>query len=246
MTLQYGFGAGTLISIPTVTHPTPTQFGALQGVEIDFDFTTKELYSSNQYPIALARGTAKITGKASNAQIDTRVYNDIFFNQPVAAQNGQTIMALGEAGSVPASSTYTITVTHSATFVEDLGVKYAATGIALVNVASLTAAGQYTYSSGVYTFYSGDASANVLISYSYTVTSGKTLTITNQLLGSAAYFEANLQCTFQGNVFSMILYRCMSSKLTFPFKLEDFMMNDFEFAAFANDAGNVGIITAAN
>jgi hypothetical protein len=49
---------------------------------------------------------------------------------------GQTLVANNEPHSVPASSPYTVTATNSATFGIDLGVRYAATGIPLTNVAS--------------------------------------------------------------------------------------------------------------
>ena len=244
---QYGFGAGTLIAIPNLSVPTPTQFGALQDVEIDFDFTTKELYGAYQFPLAIGRGQAKITGKASIAQIRTRVYNDIFFNEPSEPSADQVIMALAEAHSVPASSTYTVTVTNAADYINDLGVTYAVGGNQLMRVASVAAAGEYSVdiATGVYTFYSADASAALLFNYQYTVDSGVTMTITNQLLGASPTFSINLQNTFDGNILTMTLNKCISSKLTFPFKQVDFVMNDFEFSAFADDSGNIGTISAS-
>jgi hypothetical protein len=37
----------------------------------------------------------------------------------------------------------------------------------------------------------------------------------------------------------------MSSKFTLPYKLEDFTIADFEFAAFADDSNSVGSLSMA-
>jgi hypothetical protein len=42
----------------------PRQFGIVQDVTIDFDWTDKELWGQNQFPVAIARGQGKITGKS--------------------------------------------------------------------------------------------------------------------------------------------------------------------------------------
>jgi hypothetical protein len=74
-----------------------------------------------------------------------------------------------EAQTVPASVSYTITPTQPyGNFVQDDGVTLA-NGTALTKVTGSPATGQYSVSStGVYTFNSAQASAAVLISYSYT------------------------------------------------------------------------------
>jgi hypothetical protein len=244
---QYNFGAGSLWGTSTNANSTPIRFGGMQGVQVDFSFTTKELYSSYQMPIALGRGAGKIDCKASFAQFNALILNDLFFNLGSAPSTTEIKVADNEAGAIPGSSTYTITVSNSATFTEDLGVIYADganAGIAFTKVASSPAVGQYSVSAGVYTFASADASKNVKISYKYTVPSaGKTLTITNQLLGSAAFFSANLVSQYNGKQMIVTLNRCMSNKLTLPLKLEDFTIADFEFSAFADDSNEIGKIS---
>ncbi len=74
---MYAFGSGTLAAVPTVG--TAVTFGALQDCSFDFSFTNKELYGSNQFPLVVARGTGKITGKAKFANIDAALFNDLFF-----------------------------------------------------------------------------------------------------------------------------------------------------------------------
>ncbi len=244
---QYSFGTGSLWGVNTASNSTPVRFGGLQNISIDFAFTTKELYSSYQFPVAIGRGTAKISGKASFAQFNALILNDLFFNEGSAPSSGQILTAINENHSVPGTSTYTITVTHAVDFLTDLGVTYAATGLPLTKVASLTAIGQYSVnvSTGVYTFYSADASASVNISYNYASTGGKTISMTNQLLGQAAFFTASFSEIYNSQTLTWTLNRCMSDKLSLPFKLEDFTMADFEFSAFADSSGSLGTITMA-
>ncbi len=160
------FNSGVAYMIDGDTHPTPTNIRILQSASLDLKATTKELFGQNIFPVAVGRSQIKVDGKIKFADYQPRLIRDF-----VGAPNnslmvaGQTLLANDEAGAIPGSSTYTVTVTNSATWVTDLGVRYATTGIPLTNVASLTAVGQYTYAAGVYTFYSGDAkrsSANLL------------------------------------------------------------------------------------
>lgn len=240
---QYVFGAGSMWGTSTNANSTPIRFGGMQGVQVDFSFTTKELYSSYQFPIALARGTAKIDCKASFAQFNALILNDLFFNTGSAPSTTEYKVADNEAGTIPGTP-YQITVSNSATFVDDLGVIDAVTGIPYTKVASSPATGQYSVASGVYTFATADTTKTVKISYTYSVVSaGKTLTINNQLLGSAAYFSAQLYQPYQGKQLLVTLNRCMSNKLSLPLKLEDFTIADFEFSAFADDSNTIGKIS---
>ncbi len=244
---QFSFGNGSIWGVNSAANSTPVRLGALQDVSIDFSFNTKMLYSSYQFPAAIGRGLGKIEGKASFGAFYARAFNDLFFNESAPPSTAQTFVADNEAGSVPASSTYTITVTNAMTYVKDLGVIYALTGLPLTRVASVSAIGQYSVnvSTGVYTFYSADASASVQISYTYTASSGKTITGVNQLLGQQPFFSIVLYNSFDAKVSYLELFRCVSSKLTFPFKLEDFTIMDFEFQAFADASNNVFKLSTA-
>src|ERR1017187_6861835 len=124
---NYGFGSGVLFGTPSTAAATPVRFGILQDVSIDFAFSTKQLFGTYQFPVAIGRGTAKVTGKAKFARIDSEVLNTLFFNQTQGSTK-QIIYVDAEAGAVPATSTYTVTVVNSATFESDQGVNYATTG----------------------------------------------------------------------------------------------------------------------
>lgn len=243
---QYSFGSGVLFGTRTdVANATPIRFGALQDVSIDFSFTLKELHGQYQFPLAVGRGSGKVTGKAKFAQLNGLTLNSLFFGQ--AQATGQTLTSLTEAASVPASTPFTVTVANAATFAADLGVVYAATGQPFTKVASAPTQGQYSVSAaGVYTFASTDASAAILVSYTFTqTTSGNTATIVNQLLGSAPTFQANFYETFNGKQVNLQLNQCVAQKLTLATKLEDFTVPEFDFLAFADAAGNLGKISVA-
>lgn len=240
MSKKIVFGSGTLWGINTAANSTPAKFAALQSVGVDIAFSTKELFGQHNFPITVARGAGKITCKASAATFQARAFNDLFFNGTL--QNGNRVMtALDEAGSVPAASTYTVTVANSATFSSDLGVVDKLTGSLMKKVAAAPAAGEYTVAAGVYTFASADASKEVLISYQYNVVSGgSTIIIAQQLLGTAPKFKTVLSTKYDGQQIDLQLNACVATKLSFATKQEDFALPDFEFSCFADDSGEVG------
>ena len=77
---QYKFGTGNLYAIGTAANATPIQFGALQDVSIDVQFSNKELYGQNIFALAVGRAQGKVSGKAKFAQVNGLLYNSIFFN----------------------------------------------------------------------------------------------------------------------------------------------------------------------
>lgn len=236
---MFSFGSGVLIGTRTdIANATPINFGLVQEVQLDLQFTAKELYGQYQFPVAIARGQGKASGKAKMARVSGLAFNNLFFGASLIA--GQLATAFGEAQSVPASTPFTVSVTNAGQWQDDCGVVYAASGLPLAKVASAAAAGQYSVAAGVYTFNSADAGASVLISYTYNVMgSGQQLTLANPLLGTTPTFQAQLYTSFQGKPVNVKLFNCVSSKLTFATKLEDFVIPELDFDIFANAAGNV-------
>ena len=241
---NFSFGAGSLWGVSTADGvQTPIKFGTVQEVAIETSFNKKELYGSHQFPVAIARGTGKVSCKAKFAQIDGDAYNSLFFGANMVT--GQLLVANDESKSIPAATPFTITTTNSVNFSEDLGVTLA-DGTQLTKVASSPSVGQYSVSAGVYTFNTGDASKAVLISYTYTnSTSGKKIEVSNQLLGTSPFFSAYFTTVYNGKNVTYKLNRCMSSKLGFATKLEDFSIPEFDFDAFADDSGKVMTISTA-
>ena len=236
---MYSFGSGVLIGTRTdIVNATPVNFGLVQEVAIEEAATLKELYGQYQHPLAVARGTIKTTGKAKVARISGLAFASLFYGAtPVA---GQLATAFAEAASVPASAPYTVTPANSASFVDDAGLIYAATGLPLVKVASAPAAGQYGLSAGVYTLSAADAGKALLVNYTYTIAvGGQRFSVANQLTGTTPTFQAQFYTTFQGQAVSLKLNACTSSKLSLQTKLEDFVIPEFDFTCFADATGTV-------
>jgi len=240
----YSFGSGTLWGVRTdVSNSTPVKFGTLHDVNLEFSATAKQLFGQYQFPVAVARGTSKITGKAKFAQIQGRAFADLFFGQTL--QSGQLTTANNEASAVPAAAPYTVTVINAAGFTQDLGVLNAATGLPFVKVASAPAQGQYMVASdGVYGFNLADAGAALLISYGYSVSgSGQKMVVSNQLLGTQPVFQVALETNYNapGGLKKAVLSlnACVSNKMSFATKQDDFSIPEMDFEAFADAAGNV-------
>src|ERR1700747_3728308 len=143
--MQLSFGSGAVWGERTdaigsgIGHP---QFCVLQDIQIDFDWTDKPLYGQLQFPVAIARGQGKITGKAKFAQILGLLYSDIFFGLTPAT--GQFAVSQLEAASVPAVTAYTVTVANAASYNDDLGVVYAGSGKRFNRVTTASAPGPYS------------------------------------------------------------------------------------------------------
>lgn len=241
--MQYTFGSGVLYGRSLTNTPaTPVRFGALQNVSLDFAFTTKELYGQYQFPLALGRGTGKITGKAAFAQFNAQAFNDLFFGLSNPA-TGSVVTAVAEAQTVTAN---TVNVTHNTTFLQDMGVVKADDSTVYTRVSNTPVGQEYSCNetTGAYTFNSSQNNTAVNVSYTYAdASNGKKITLTNQLLGNAPQFTAVLTETFNSKKLTVVLNACMSNKLTLATKLEDFAVPDFDFSAFADASNAIGSIS---
>jgi len=232
------FGPGAIFLQRTdVANGTPVNIGKANEFQLDQQFGRKELYGQNQFPLFVARGTAKFTAKAKSALVSGIALNSAFFGQTIAA--GQQATALSESGTISGG---TYSVAHAANFVADLGVVYAATGLPLTYVASAPAAGQYTQSGGAYGFNAADNGKGIFVTYTYTVAgSGQQLALGNPLLGVTPTFQLWYYTSTNGVPLNIQLYSCVADKLSLAFKLEDFMLPELSFSCFANAGGNVGL-----
>ena len=246
MQLIFGIGAlwGTRSDVAGVG---PDQFAVLQDNSIDFSFEVKELYSQLGYPIDIARAKGKVTGKAKVARVFANLYADIFFGE-VAVANEDNVSE-NESHTLATNS---VAVTNATSFVADLGVYYNAQGnyrFQFVTGAP-SAAGQYTTgTNGEYTFFTGDIGASVSISYVYTDTSGKTITINNHFMGYTPTFIGTFyqQRATQGSSgqLTLRLNECVSNHLSIPSRIDDYAIQDFDFQAFSNYANIIGTLSTS-
>jgi hypothetical protein len=239
------FGSGTIFAKPTAgnegANPTPMAIGVLQDCSFEVSREIKELYGQYQAPVAIAPAKHKFTGKAKFAQIFGKQLSDLIYGQGTA--NSQHLTQINESHAVPTTPfQVTIAPPSSGTFVEDQGVINSATGLPLTRVASGPTTGQYSVneSTGVYTFASADTGNIELISYVYNLAAtGVSMTFVNQLMGYGPIIEVNLVVPYNNSQALLRIFNAVVSKWSFPTKNDDFVIEDFEFAAFANAAGNV-------
>lgn len=240
------FGPGALFVQRTdIATQTPVNIGKVNEFSIDQAFTSKDLYGQNQFPLIHARGTGKVTCKAKSALISGIAFNAVMFG--LTLTSGENVLALTESHSVPGSGPYTITIAppSSGTYSADVGVIYASSGLPLTLVASGPTVGQYSHAAGVYTFAAADTAVVVLITYLYNISaSGQNLLLSNSLIGVTPTFKAWYYTAVSqpggGVPLTVELYACVADKLNMQFKLEDFMMPEFDFSCFTNSAGNIG------
>jgi len=258
MPAQYSFGSGSLIGTPLtsasgaiITNPSPVLFGGLQDCSIDISTDVKELFGQNQFPIAVGRGKAKITGKAKMAQINGMLFNELFFGQTL--NSGVYTDYIDTTGTSVPSTPFTITplTTYSSqlngttpVFGYDLGVRNAL-GVPMTRVASAPTTGQYSVTAGVYLFALADVGTTVFINFNYTATAAAGAAgqvnsiVSNVLMGQAPTFQTDFNTVYNGSSLTLTLYSCIATKLSFATKIDDFLIPEFDFAAFANSAGQV-------
>lgn len=110
---QYNFGSGDLFFVRTdIAVPTPVRVGALQDISVDISFTVKDLMGQYQFPLAVARGAAKLTGKSKFAKINARALNDAFFGQTLAT--GEQVQVVDEGGPAGTAIPAAVSLTTSA------------------------------------------------------------------------------------------------------------------------------------
>lgn len=244
--MQLLFGIGALWGVRSdVTGIGPDQFAVLQDNSVDFQFEIKELYSQLGWPIDIARGKGKITGKAKMARVFGALYADLFFGASVST--GEDNVSENETYTLAAA---TQAVAHSTGFVADLGVFYAS-GAALrfnYSTAAPSALASYSVSAaGVYTFFTGDIGAAIAISYVYTDATGKTITITNNYMGFTPTFIGTFYQSrnTQGSSgqLTLRLNECVSSHLSIPSRIDDYAIPDFDYQAFSNASNTVGTLS---
>lgn len=240
------FGPGILIITRTdITVPLAINVGFVQEFSIDLSGQTKQLYGQKQYPLVAARATIKATGKFKAAEISGLAWNAAFFGQS-AFTAGRQVWNIDSTFTV-STSAVTQQAGSSLSFDTDLGVWYSTQGLPFQRVAAGSeAAGKYSVSStgaaGLYTFAAADQGKGIKITYTSSSTDAQTLAVTNQNIGSTPTFQIDYWTSLNqptAKAFACRVYQCVASKEVIAFKLEDFMLPDFEFDIFANQNDQV-------
>ena len=229
---------------------TPFNIGYVNELSMDWGFDTKQLKGQFQFPLLVARGTAKTSGKMKAATASGRALNTFIYGGTwtVGTQYGLTQTT---ATAIPATP-FQITPAppNSGSWYGDCGVVNSATGEPLELVSGTPTAGQYAVSAGVYTFSSADnvSGVSVKISIAYTWTtgsSGQYQTITNQLIGTTPTFNLKYSTILYGAEYYVELFACVAGKSSIANKIDDFAMPEYDFEFFANAAQQIGIVSLA-
>jgi hypothetical protein len=238
------FGAGRFFGINNVTNPTPMRAFVPQDMSIDFKLATKELYGEERLPVAIANGNLTVSGKVTMGANNARMFSDLVFGG-LSTTTTLISEADKESGTVPAMSTYIVTVANHTTWTTDLGVTKP-DGTPFTRVASVSAGGTYSVAAGVYTFNSTDANAAVLISYLYTTASaGEQMTIVNTLQGPAGAFTGVMVFIYGTEQDVLTLNNCIPQDAGIAAKQGDYAKPTFGFMAATDNTDTLGTFSFA-
>lgn len=250
--MAYNFGSGKVLVTPEfdefgveipVDERNPLIVGTVQEASLDFNKETKELFGSDsQFAKAIATGQMSIGGKVKFGQINADVLSAVFFGKTLT--NGIYAINYDSVGTViPSGGTVTVTPPKAGDFESNKGVILKAGSVAMKRVASSPSAGQYSVNEGTgeYTFATADVGKVVFITYAYTATStsAKNATFSSIAMGLTPSFQLDLDINYGGKDTTFSLLKCVSSKLTYATKYNEFTTPEFEFKAQQNEDGDV-------
>jgi hypothetical protein len=226
---MYAFGPGSVILKPpsTATDLTIRRVMDVTEVNIDISQEKKELYGTDKDPLIVALTKRKVTLKLKQARVQAAALASILGG---TVATGGKVFIVDESTGVISGATYTA---DNTTGFEDWGVKDE-TGKDLTVVTTVTAAGQYSVTSGgVYTFHSSATGKIFSVTYGYTVTTGETLTVATSAMGIASQFAlVGTGKTVDGYDFNYDFPAVTFDTAGLPFKNEDFTMPELAATAF--------------
>lgn len=238
------FGSGYCFGRPTqdalgnaITTGQPVVFATNQEITWDVNFNLKKLMGQSQMVDDLRRGAVAHTGKIKNGRFFGAGLNMVLFGQPSVLTAGTLTAISAAVASVPIAATITPVVPNSGTFVQDVCVVNASTGVMMTPVAGTGAlsAGQYHVAGGTYSFSSGDVTAafGVFINYQYTasVTAAYTQSPQNLPMGSTPFFSLSHTVPLDGKYLTLLWPRVTLSKFSANFKNEDFFIPECDWEA---------------
>ena len=239
---MFEFGLGSLFSVNS--DGTSVEFGTLQECSFSFTFDKKELYGRKQIAVKVARGKGKAEGKAGFADIKAAALNQILGG---TVSTGQLKVAEPVLATIPAVTPFTISITapDSGTIGKILAVYDVSDSTektAMTKVTGTPATGEYSFASGTLTFADADAGKKIQYVYDYTITTGKTITLTNNNMGTAPTFQIEMYSVLDDKNVTLLLNACTTNKLDLNFKQEDYLIPAFDFSAFADSSDIIGYL----
>lgn len=234
---------GAIYAVPSGANPTPIPIAISKDVGIDFKITKKGLNGQWKWFIDVAEFRNEAAIKFKNADFRAAVAQMAFTG--ISSVTGQTLPATGEAWTIP-TTPFQVTVSQSATWVEDGGVLDYTTGKWMTRAASATGTGIYSVAAGVYTFNTADAGHNISIVYSYTGTGGFTLALNNATMGPSTGYAVRIynQYTINGAVkaYGFKFPNVHFEKLSVAMKSEDWAEQSLD-GIVAQDPNSQNVLT---
>jgi hypothetical protein len=215
---ELGIIPATPFLITPVNSATFTQDGGV------YDWTaSKQLTCVASAPITGQYAlTAAVVG--ASASFATSVMTCTIAPTTGTFQVGQTINATGVAAGT--------TITSLGTGTGGLGTYNLSTVPGTIAAESVTA--------GVaYLFALADVGHQVGLNYTYTITTGLTISLSNQPMGSAPTFQLAVANTSKGIQFGYKIWAVVFPKLSLAAKQDNYTEADFEFQAFSDSLNRV-------
>lgn len=251
---QKVFGAGRFYGIPTSANPTPSPFGVVQDMSLDFKRDVKRLHGLNQLPVDVAGGMLTVTGKVTMAVIGGRLINDLLIGGSLT--NGTQYPWIADEANTIAGTTLgtgTFTVANGAGFQLDLGIKNSTGGVpyARVSTSATLSTGQYSVTTaGVYSVSSLEGNIAFKASYLFSTSGGQNVSMTNQPMGKTGNFQAVMDLLWTNiaavqEKASIQLNNCMATDFNMATKLDDYTKPTFGFDAATDATDTLGTISYA-
>src|SRR5438045_3993532 len=127
------FSMGYVYGIPQGANPTPIPYALIKGASVEVKQGKVPLRGQYKFPLDFGDGEGDISIKLSHA--DFRVSSITALTTGATSATGSRLIAPGEASAIP-TTPFQITVTQSATFIEDAGVYNVTTGKWMTRSAS--------------------------------------------------------------------------------------------------------------
>lgn len=264
---MFNFGAGRAHIIPAQGGQ-PVELGVVQSASLELKVDLKDLRGPFRYPVQVADGKGTAQGKINFALFWPETLTSLLSG---TSSTGAPQAIVGEAHTIPSSSTYTVTLGQPTLLVagSEIVTVIDATGnpvyynrVAASSEASSSTAGQaqgaysINNSTGVLTFASADAGLSIMVNYLYTPASGvnsNTIALKQIGMNTATTFKLRLMGTSarngytnQSQQFIVELNSCLLPSLKMDFKLDDWTYLDLDFQAFIDAFGNLGNLYLIN
>lgn len=162
------------------------------------------------------------------------------------ATNVMTVTVPPTTGTFQVGQTITATGVAAGTTITSLGTGTGGTGTYNLSTAPGTIAAESVTAGVAYLFALADVGHQVGLNYLYTITTGLTISLSNQLMGSAPTFQLVVANTSKGIQFGYKVWAVVFPKLSLASKQDGYTDADIEFQGFTDSLNRViSFFTAA-